>query len=105
MTPFWRLAESDRAVQDIAQKALSDYREVVQELGYDAFLALLAGGVWSSWVYNHPPINDALGGGGSPIALVHFRCVMHGSDFVLCVDFCLPSRRIFVCLVVGCLSV
>ena len=51
------------------------------------------------------PINNALGGGGSPIALVHFRCVMNGSYFVLCVDFCLPSRRIFVCLVVGCLSV
>ena len=53
----------------------------------------------------HPPINNALGGGESPIAVVHFRCVMHGSYFVLCVDFCRSSRWMFVCLVVGILSV
>ena len=63
------------------------------------------GGPPVGWPDDHPPINNALGGGGSPIALVHFRCVMHGSYFVLCVELCLSSRWMFVCLVVRtCLS-
>ena len=47
---------------------------------------------------DHPPINNALGGGGSPIALVHFRCVIYMVLILLYVS-------IFVCLVAGFLSV
>ena len=45
---------------------------------------------------HHPYIKDALGGGGSPNVLSAFPPYYTGSSSVLCADFCLSSRWIFV---------
>ena len=38
--------------------------------------------------------NNALAGGGSLDALVHFRCVTHGSYSALCADFYLSGAEV-----------